>query len=158
MSSRDEIESLYTRTVMAPEYQRALTEPDATLGWAGDPDLTLAWNRLDQRYEIWREEAWQDYTTGKWQTIHRIIARAPRGDRLDVTEMIRGLVARDTAVSGQSHEKAMEKYIRDVEAESAAKDEAAFQAIAPIHEKLAWTMAKATDNHKPFVSLTKTVR
>ena len=59
MSSRDEIESIYTRTVMAPHYQMALHKPDPTLGWKGDPDLVLAWRdgiRLEDTHDVVIEE------------------------------------------------------------------------------------------------------
>lgn len=157
MPSFRDIQRLDDRERASVELQRALHRPDPTLGWRGDPDLILAFNRLERRWEVWREEAWQDYTTGRWETIHRIIARAPTGDRLDVSELIRGLVERDTLIDGQDAVAQVEKLFKDMEADERRKDAEMVEAITPVHEKLAWTIAKDTGNSKPFLSVGRSI-
>lgn len=149
-----DLQNLHDRSILGPEYQRRLREPDATLGWSGDPDLVLAYNRLLDVYEVWREEPFFDHATGKWVDDYVVVARRNvRGARFDIAELIRGLVARDSWIEGQSAEKAMEKYLADVEAEAKAHEDAMFEALRPVHEKLAWTVARDTGDLTPFVSL-----
>lgn len=152
MPSRRQIQSIYDRSILAPEYQKALQHPKPELGWTGDPDLRLAWNRLEDRYEIWREEVFFDHSTGKWETTFVIIGRAPHGERLDINAMIRGLVARDTKIACQSHRKAMDDYFRRLDAEERQRESEAIEALTPVHEKLAWAIAKDEGELSPFVS------
>lgn len=57
-----------------------------TMGWAGDPRLCLAFNRPDQRWELWRLE--HDYQ-------YRLICRSKPGMGLD-NRLISSLVAHDS--------------------------------------------------------------
>lgn len=140
--------------VLGPEYQRALHTPRPEIGWQGDPDLTLAYHHLTG-WEVIREEAVFDDHTRTWVTRHIVIARqrAGAGARFDINELLKGLVARDVQVREQSHKKAAEDYIKSVEKEERERERAMFEAIAPVHEKLAWTTAKETGDLAPQVSL-----
>ena len=50
-------------------------------------------------------------------------------------------------------QKAADAYIKAVEQEERDRERTMFEAIAPVHEKLAWTTAKETGNLAPQVSL-----
>lgn len=145
--------------VLGPEYQKALRTPRPEIGWQGDPDLTLAYHHLTG-WEVLREEAVQDPRTGRWESRHVVIARQrAAGDvRIDVNELIRGLVARDTQVANQSHRKATEAYIDAVAKEEKERADRAYEAIRPVHEKLAWQVAKEAGELSKIVSLAGTVK
>jgi hypothetical protein len=88
-----------------------LRRPDATLGWSGDTDLFVAYNRLLDSWEIWREN--EDAT---FQCVMR--QRKP-GQQLDISAVIRSLVARDTHLRNNSHTEQMDRLI----AENAVKEQ-----------------------------------
>jgi len=136
--------------LLGPEYQAELQKPRPELGWTGDPDLLLAHHRLTG-WEVLREEAtWNGHA---WESRHTVIAqkRPGSGDRIDVNELVRGLVARDTQIHKQSQRKAHEAYVKALALEEKEKLDRMVDAIAPVHEKLAWTTAKETDNLAPFI-------
>lgn len=138
--------------ILGPEYQKALRSPRPEIGWQGDPDLTLAYHHLTG-WEVLREEA--HLTDRGWETRHIVIARQRPGSntRFDINELLKGLVARDVQVREQSHKKAAEDYIKAVEKEERDRENAMYEAIRPVHEKLAWTTAKETGDLAPQVSL-----
>lgn len=140
--------------VLGPEYQRALRSPRPEVGWQGDPDLTLAYHHITG-WEVLREEAHFNERTRTWGVRHVVIARqkAAAGTRFDINELLRGLVARDTQVRNQSAQKAADDYIKSVEKEEREREQSMYEAIAPVHERLAWTVAKETGNLAPQVSL-----
>lgn len=59
------------------------------LGWEGDPNLFLAWNRQTQRMELWR---WNDVYQGKAS----LIMRSKPGMRVADMNIIHFLVQHDT--------------------------------------------------------------
>lgn len=140
--------------VLGPDYQRALRDPNPSLGWKGDPDLTLAYHHLTG-WEVLREEAFFNDKTRTWEVRHIVIARqrAGSGARFDVNELVRGLVARDTQIAGQSQRKAADAHIKALLKEEADREAAMVEAVTPVHEKLAWVTAKETGNLAPVVSL-----
>ena len=145
---------LYNRlndvSIMGAEYQALLHTPSPTLGWQGDPDLTLAYHGLTG-WEVLREEAVED-GRGGWITRHKVIAQCHTGvERFDPNELIRGLVARDTRVHRQSHEKAVDKIIDAIAKDEADRSARMVEAVLPVHEKLAWQTAKETGNLAPFI-------
>lgn len=153
-----DIERLADREIAGPQLQQAIRNPDATLGWSGDPALVIAWNRLLRRWEVWREEPWLDHTDNKWYTQHVPVLYAPEGDVLEPALLIRQLVKRDSYIAGNSHVEAMEKHFKNLEAEQVRKDKESFDRLRPTHEKLAWTLAKATEGTSTFVSLSGAVK
>lgn len=48
-------QSLRAREV-GPEWQRALNEGVPEIGWEGDPWLTVAYNQLEHKFEVWDEK------------------------------------------------------------------------------------------------------
>lgn len=139
-------------SILGPEYQKALREGKPELGWKGDPDLTITYHRL-LGWEVLREEGY--FSNGVWELRQIPVARQrpEAGVNLDINQLIRGLVARDTTVGNQSHEKAIDEYIQRYEKEEADRADQAYEAIAPVHEKLAWTVAKEAGGLAPVVSL-----
>jgi hypothetical protein len=138
--------------VMGPEVQAALHNPKPEIGWQGDPDLTAAYHHLTG-WEILREEAAE--TQFGWVTHHIVIARQKAGSpaQFDINELLQGLVARDTQVREQSHKKAGDRFIDTMVKEEQARDDAAVEALIPVHEKLAWTLAKENGYKYPYISL-----
>jgi hypothetical protein len=67
----------------------ALHNGYAPLGWEGDPLLFLAWNRQDQRMELWRHNLAGDGKAG-------IVMRSKPGQRTADMNLIRFLVEHDT--------------------------------------------------------------
>lgn len=153
MPQYKDIQRLADREILGEQYQRALTNPDPTLGWQGDPDLVLAHNRLLDRWEIWREEAWFDVASETWQTGHLIIGSGPASGKLSIPGILKGLVERDTRVQDQSHARAMDQHFKDLDAETKRRDDEFFEKLAPVQEKLAWHMAKESGDLSPYVSL-----
>jgi hypothetical protein len=89
------------RAPYAQSLNKALADPDPVIGWAGDPSCFMAWNRLENRWEVWRQEPEGD----------RLIARAPSGERLDVTKLLKGLVERDMTLRNNSAVKQVERIL-----------------------------------------------
>lgn len=140
--------------VMGSDYQRALHSPRPEIGWQGDPDLTLAYHHLTG-WEVLREEAHYDERTRTWSSRHIVIARQKAGSntRFDINELLKGLVARDVQVRGQSQKAASDAYFKAVEQEEKERTDRMYEAIRPVHEKLAWVTAKETGDLAPQVSL-----
>lgn len=138
--------------VLGPEYQKALRSPRPEIGWQGDPDLTLAYHHLTG-WEVLREEAYAG--DRGWETRHVVIARqkAGAGTRFDINDLLKGLVARDTQVRDQSQRAASDAYFKAVEQEEKERVDRMYESIRPVHEKLAWTVAKETGDLAPQVSL-----
>lgn len=65
---------------------RVLTQGDQTLGWEGDDRLYLAWNRQDQRIELWRNNE---------DGVHRMILRGPVGQRVADMRLVQFLLDHD---------------------------------------------------------------
>lgn len=118
------------RAPYAQALNKALAEPDPVLGWTGDPSLFMVWNRLESRWEVWRQEPEGD----------RLIARAPSGERLDITRLIRGLVERDTTLRNNS---AIEQVNRILEHNERLEAERTRKAEDYIAEKLERVYAAA---------------
>ena len=67
----------------------ALHNGYSPLGWEGDPLLYLAWNRQDQRMELWRHNLNRDGKPG-------MVMRGRPGQRVADMNLIRFLVEHDT--------------------------------------------------------------
>ena len=139
--------------VLGPEYQRALHNPKPEIGWKGDPDLTITHHQITG-WEVLREEVWFDYKTKRWETRHIPVARQrpEAGSRLDIDQLLKGLVDRDTN-AGSDHKQAMAQHLDNLAKEEQRKADEAFEAFRPVHEKLAWTIAKETGSLSPVVAV-----
>lgn len=131
------------REILGQQIQEALHRPDPTTGWTGSPDLVAAYNRLEDRWELWEDQG---------DGTHRLIARGPCGERLSIPQMLRGLVERDTRLRGQDHDSLVDKMLKNIEKADAEREAKAVDAIMPVQEKLAWTVAKATGDLSPVVA------
>ena len=136
---------------LGPDYQRAIRDQKPEIGWQGDPDLTLAYHELTG-WEVLREEAFPD-GAGGWAVRHVVIARqaAGSGTRFDINALLRGLVDRDTRVAGHSHKKASDRLIDEIARSEVERERKMFEAMAPVHEELAWTVAKETGSLSPII-------
>jgi hypothetical protein len=149
-----DLQNLHDRTTLGPEYQARLTNPDPTLGWLGDPDLVLTYNRLEDCYEVWREEVVYDTAVEDYVTRYTIIAkRSTKGARFDIAQLIRGLVARDSYIEGNSAKQAMEKYLAEVSRETEEGEARMVEALMEPHAKVAHALARDTGNLSTFVSM-----
>lgn len=105
-----------------------LQNGDQTRGWEGDPRFTLAWNRQEQRWELWRRENDEQY---------RLFARS-KPDHPFPVDIIDEIVAHDTRRGYDPK--------RDIDAHNSAVDrELAYQRAqkrGPAVEKLAWALRK----------------
>lgn len=149
-----DLQNLHDRTTLGPEYQARLINPDPTLGWLGDPDLVLTYNRLEEVYEVWREEVIYDTAINDYVSRPTIIAkRNVKGARFDIADLIRSLVSRDSYVKGQSAKQAMEKYLAEVDKEDRDARAAMVDAFLEPHAKVAHALAKSEGQLSSFVSL-----
>jgi hypothetical protein len=115
-----------------------LRRPDATLGWSGDHLLTIGFNRIRDVWEVHRE---RPDGSGKYDFVCR---QKEPGERLDVTKVIRGLVARDTTIRGNSAlEQAKERQKANDENEIRLAQEAA-ESEADMKKRLTFELMKAT--------------
>jgi len=134
---------MYELSTLGPSYTAEIKKYD--------PDLEIVWNKLEDRYEVWREE-WDE---ARQAVIPQLVARGPAGKtRVDIAQVISRLRAMDTRLAGQSHVEQMDRYLADLAAEEKAKDDEAYEAIRPVHERLAWQVAKETGNLATFVGYT----
>jgi len=81
---------------------RPLREGKPELGWSGDPFLVLVFERLTQRWELWRNEP----APGQ-PDRHVLISKGPVGQDINedaINLLIRQLVRMDTTRAGNSAE------------------------------------------------------
>lgn len=114
------------RAPYAQHLNDILAKPDPVLGWTGDPSLFMVWNRLEARWEVWRQEPEGD----------RLIARAPSGERLDISRLLRGLVERDTTLRNNSAVDQMNRMIEHNERLQREKDRQMEEALADKLERV----------------------
>jgi hypothetical protein len=127
-------------SVMGPEYQRRIQEVD--------PDLLLTHHRLTG-WAVWREEADE---RGKF---YRLIARRDplaKKETFDINKLCTDLRQRDTFLRGRSHVDQMIQHLKERDDEERQKEARMAEAFAPHHEKLAWTVARATGDLSVSVS------
>jgi|TARA_R110002020_G_scaffold1690_5_gene7686 hypothetical protein len=98
------------RQQIADRLIRPLREGKAELGWSGDPFLSLAFHRIENRWELWRLEPQSGNPDN-----HTLVARGPIGQDINestVNQLIRRLVEMDTHRDGNSAEQMVENAIR----------------------------------------------
>ena len=97
---------LDSRKILADHLIRPIQDGKPELGWSGDPNLVLAFEKIEQRWELWHmgDRSDQDY----------MIARGPIGGEINedaINLLIMALVAGDTHRSGNSHTDQLERMI-----------------------------------------------
>ena len=53
--SKDGVKDIIRTTAVGGAMQEMLTYGIPEIGWDGDPWVTLCWNKLESRWEIWSE-------------------------------------------------------------------------------------------------------
>lgn len=112
------------------EIGRRLREGDATLGWPGDPDLTLVRNTVKGRWEVWRRH--EDGSAS--------IVMQRSGDRLPGTGLICAVRDHDTRLVD-----VLGDIDRHNDALDAARRERARAQTEDAADKLAWALGKDLD-------------
>ena len=98
------------RQQIADRLVRPLREGKAELGWGGDPLLSLAFHRIENRWELWRLEPQPGNPDS-----HTLVARGPVGQDINedsINQLIRRLIEMDTHREGNSAEQMVENAIR----------------------------------------------
>lgn len=106
----------------------AVRRPDATQGWTGDTDLYVCYNRLEDRWEVWREDG-----DGQFRPVMR--QREP-GQKLDPAAIVRSLVERDTFLRNNSAERQMDRLLKEQEAIASAKEDAMRDSMGEMMERV----------------------
>ena len=88
------------RQQVADRLIRPLREGKPELGWSGDPMLVLVFERMTQRWELWRNEPAPGFPDR-----HVLISKGPVGQDINedaINLLIRQLVSMDTTRAGNS--------------------------------------------------------
>ena len=95
---------------MANHYVDWLRYGKPEMGWSGDPMLSLAFHRIENRWELWRNEP----VAGQ-PDRHILVAKGPVGADLNddaVNLLIMNLVRSDTHARGNSAEDIVENVLK----------------------------------------------
>lgn len=128
------------RDALMAEATEILRRPDPTLGWSGDTDLFVAYDRLMDNWLVVRENE-----DGSRTAVMR--QRKP-GQKLDITQVIRSLVARDTHLRNNSHAEQMERLIAENERKSQEHQDAAAEALRETMERVYHAAASKDLKHE----------
>jgi len=115
------------------------------VGWSGDPWLTLAYNKLEDRMEVWSEMP--------GRTPYCALRSAPLSEGVpSKTELCRHLAEHDLHVfSAAQIEKRVDDHNLANEQRIAEKG---FQKQAEALEKVYWSVGKDTGEYKPTFGYT----
>tara|TARA_R110000824_G_scaffold37452_1_gene114920 strand:- start:24 stop:467 length:444 start_codon:yes stop_codon:yes gene_type:complete len=120
--------------------QRYIREGLPTAGWDGDPWLTLAYNKLEDRYEVWVEDPGRS---------PKCVLRSKPFSRGEPSIQELCIHLRDNDL----RKKSVDDVLAAVDAHNAATErkarESGFQAQAAALEKVYWSVGKATGDYKP---------
>lgn len=113
------------------DFLTRLHEGDATVGWIGDPWLYMAYNKLDNRIEIWRHCE---------DGVPRMIMRSKPGVRVLDTAVLKFLAEHDS----QSRRKydAHEETVRHNDALTAANNQAYQAKMVDVYDRLRMGMKR----------------
>jgi len=121
-----------SRQQVADRLIRPLREGKPELGWSGDHSLSLAFHRIENRWELWRHEP----EPGS-PDRHILLSKGPVGQDINedgINLLIRHLVDMDTHRTGNSSEQMIERVLRNNEKLEAAKEKATYESV---HDPLA---------------------
>lgn len=102
---------------MSEAVHDVLHNGDPTVGWRGDPDLTMTHSNV-HGWELWRASP-QD-GPGQYELIAR--QRIPNAP-LNLTALIRQLAERDTWNRGVDHVQQIDAYLAEVERKDREREE-----------------------------------
>ena len=116
------------RQQVADRLIQPLREGKPELGWSGDPDLVLVFERISNRWELWRHEPLRGH-----QDRHVMIAKGPVGQDLNedaINLLIMRLRDADTHRDGNSAEALVERALDHNDRVTAEANARAADAIA----------------------------
>ncbi len=116
------------RDALLAEATEIIRRPAPELGWSGDTDLFVCYERLEDVWSVWREDG-----DGRFRPVLK--QRTP-GQKLDPTLIIRSLVARDTHLRNNSHADQMERLIEHNVAVTEAAEATAAERLRETMEKV----------------------
>ena len=106
-----QLAEIYSRQHDAEHYSKFLQQGYAPLGWAGDPDLILAFNNgPSQRWEVLRHEPQRNLPNR-----YVVVMAGPPGFELNdsaVFALIQNLVSADTHRAGNSASEQLERILK----------------------------------------------
>ena len=147
MTNHPDIRHELAVAAVGEHLQQYIKEGMPTVGWDGDPWLTLAYNKLMDRYEIWVEDPGRDPAC--------VMRSKPFGDGQapSIAELCMHLAAHDLRKIAESHVLArIDKHNSAVE--KAVRDKG-FQEQAAALEKIYWAVGKEIGESKPVWGYTK---
>jgi hypothetical protein len=142
------IEGMDTRALvinaLGDHLQEKIRYGDPTIGWSGDPWLTLSHNKLEDRYQIWVEDP------GRPAVL--VMQTSP------LYEMDHPPSIEELCIKLRDHDLrkiSMEKIMQRVDDHNAAVEKAAqekgFQAQAAAMEKAAWYVGREVGEYRPVI-------
>ena len=144
MPQSPDIRAELAHAALGEHYQDKIRYGDPSIGWDGDPWLTLAYNKLENRYEIWVEDPGRDPVCVMQTKPFHELDGAP-----SITELCIKLRDHDLRkISVDVILKRIDEHNAAREAEVAAHHE---QTQMAAMEKVYWDVGKQTDNYKPVI-------
>lgn len=116
-----------------------IRRPDPTCGWAGDTDLYVVHNRLEARWEVWRED-----DDGEFRMVTRQRTVGADIDGLDLAKLKKHLASKDTRARGNSHEEMLERVYQENLALDAAREKEATEQLSDTMQRV-YHAAASTD-------------
>lgn len=141
MSKHPDIRHELSVAAVGGHHQKYIREGLPEVGWSGDPWLTLAYNRLEDRWEIWLEDPGRDpqkimqskpFFEGI-PSVHELCAKLAEGD-------LRKRTTKDVLADIDKHNAKLEADIAQAHRD---RQNAAL-------EKVYWHVGKAMGEYKPF--------
>ena len=108
---------LDSRSVMSEAIHDVLRNGDPTVGWRGDPELTMTHSNV-HGWELWRHSP--EDGPGQYELVAR--QRIPNAP-LNLTELVKALAARDTHNRGVDHITEINRFLADVERKEREREE-----------------------------------
>lgn len=141
MTTHPDIRHELAVAAVGEHHQTYIRQGLPEVGWDGDPWLTLAYNRLQDRYEIWIEDPGRDpvcilrskpFSENGVPSIHELCIHLRDHD-------LRKIAAHQIEARIDKHNLAVE----------AAAAEAGFQQQAAALEKVYWHVGREVDQYRP---------
>lgn len=131
---------------LGEHHQKYIREGMPEVGWDGDPWLTLAYNKLEDRMEIWLQEP------GKEPVCIMRSKTLTENGAPSIQELCVHLASHDL------RKIAMSQVLKRIDDHNAAVQKAAqekgFQEQAAAMEKVFWSVGRASGEYRPVISMT----
>jgi len=141
--SKTAIRDQIAASAVGEHLQKRLREGDPTLGWAGDPWLTLCWNKLESCWEVWDERPERPVRVKRSITL-----LTPAIGQEQIVQLLIHL--RDHDFRNFSIEEQIERIDKHNESVEAAQHYASSQKTLESLEKVYWGAAKDLGEKNPF--------